>query len=230
MATIPKELFRALRKKKLPKAPPQISILAVESLKQKRKSTRDLPRRPLARMAVKLHILGSLVWDYADTVLDLAALMSITPLKPLCRAIRELKLDYDRMRQSSLSDKDVEVERNLGILFEDICRNHFVKLECGLDTDHRFAELTSEYKMLSKAVYRTLTVIDAMRLFAADCDKWIERNGVFGHSILCEHFDSLAKLLPDFLGDGYSPHISARELTAKILYKELNDIEVNEQP
>lgn len=40
---------------------------------QKPKTLDDVPAEPLSRMGVKMYIIGALVWDYADTVLNLAA-------------------------------------------------------------------------------------------------------------------------------------------------------------
>lgn len=60
------------------------------SLMSPPKTTKDLPQRPLARMATKLYLLGALAWDYADTVCNIAASLRICETKPASRAVREL--------------------------------------------------------------------------------------------------------------------------------------------
>ncbi len=190
-----------------------------------KKTSADISdQKKLARMAVKIYLLGSLAWDYADTVCNIAASMRLSQTKKVSRAIRELKHDYDRFRSRSLSNADVDKETELGLLFESLCQNHFNKLVYGLSVD-AVPDLNEDYKMLIKAVYMALTIIDTMILFAKECDDWIQSQGVNAHSILADHFHRLSSLLPLFAGDCYGKSDS-RELTSRILLKEIKRIEI----
>lgn len=193
------------------------------------KTTRDIPQRPLARMAAKLYFLGALAWDYADTVCNVAASLHIKETKPLSRAVRELNRDYDRFRNRFLNGNDLEAETRLAILFEDVCQKHFTKLNYGVASDKSVNGLSRDYEMLVKAVQMAMTVIDTMKLYAAECDDWIRKQGVTDrHSILSDHFLRLAILLPQFAGDCYNPNSEARKITAKILNKELHLIDIHD--
>lgn len=207
---------------------PPTPLPAIDLIPQP-KTTKDIPQRPLARMAAKLYLLGSLAWDYADTVCNIAAQMRIGKTKPLCRAVRELKRDYDRYRNRSMRDEALAKETELAMLFEDICQQHFTKLNYGIASDKSVAGLTQDYEMLIKAVQMAMTVIDTMKLYAAECDAWISSQGVEAHSILADHFRSLAILLPEFAGDSYNANAEARKLTARILLKEINLIEIHDE-
>lgn len=78
-----------------------------------------------------------------------------------------------------------------------------------------------------QAVQMAMTVIDAMRLYAARCDRWVGSFGVRGrHSMLHDFFPRLAMLLPEFAGDCYDPASPSRKATAAILEKELSNIEL----
>lgn len=183
-------------------------------------------QRKLARMGVKLHLLGALAWDYADTCCDIAIGLRIQQTKGVSRAIRELKRDYDRFRSGFLSEESLAEEARLGLLFEDVCAAHFSRLNYGIVADKAVKGLDPEWMMLVKAVHMGMVVLDAMTLYAAECDGWIRRQGVRGHSILSDHFRRLAVLVPQFAGDRYTYRLEARRLTARILLKEINSIEI----
>ena len=204
---------------------PQLSI----NLSPTPKSAKDIPQRTLSMMGAKLYLLGALTWDYADTVCNIAAQMRIGKTKPLCRAVRELKREYDRFRNRSMRDEALANETELALLFEDICQQHFTKLNYGIAADKSMAGLTKEYEMLIRAVQMAMTVIDTMKLYAAQCDEWIRSQGVEAHSILSDHYLSLAILLPEFAGDSYNANAEARKLTARILLKEINQIEIYDE-
>ncbi len=75
-----------------------------------------------------------------------------------------------------------------------------------------------------------MTVLDALRAYAADCDREIRSRGIrVAHSILPDHFSRLAVLLPEFAGDRYDGHSESRRITAGILCKELKSIELYEE-
>lgn len=193
-----------------------------------RRSLDDVPQVPLLHMSVKMYLIGALVWDYADTVCDIAISMRRHETKRLCRAVRELRLDYDRTRALDLDDDHVEREWRLAELFESINRDNFAKLCAGLRTEiRRDTRLDAENVMLVEAVQMTMTLIDALRLFAAECDGFIRRYYPQSpHSILPDHFTRLAVLIPEFAGDCYDAASHSRRVTAGILLKEINQIEL----
>ena len=196
---------------------------------QKPKTLDDVPAEPLSRMGVKMYIIGALVWDYADTVLNIAAQMRISATKKVSRAIRQLRLDYDRLRQLDLDGKHIRREWELAELFESISQQHITKLCNGLLAEiRRDHNLNKEYETLVEAVQIAMTLLDTLRLYAAQCDAFIRKYYPQApHSILPDHFMKLAMLLPQYAGDCYDEHSQSRKLTAKILLNEINQIEIN---
>lgn len=188
----------------------------------------DIPADRLAVMGVKLYIVGALAWDYTDSVLNIAAQMRIPQTKRLCRTIRSLRCNYDKMRALSLDREHMRCEWNLAEMFEGICKSHFQKLCLGLRNEiRRDTELNPQYVMLVEAVQMAMTLIDTLRLYAAECDSFIRNYyPTAPHSILPDHFKSLATLLPEFAGDCYDASSYSRSTTARILLKEINDIEL----
>lgn len=188
----------------------------------------DIPADRLAVMGVKLYIVGALAWDYTDSVLNIAAQMRIPQTRRLCRTIRSLRCNYDKMRALSLDREHMRCEWNLAEMFEGICKSHFQKLCLGLRNEiRRDTELNPQYVMLVEAVQMAMTLIDTLKLYAAECDSFIRNYyPTAPHSILPDHFKSLATLLPEFAGDCYDASSYSRSTTARILLKEINDIEL----
>lgn len=191
------------------------------------KTFEDLPQRQLQAMVTKLYLLCFLGWDYTFTVLDIAVQRRIHQTKPLCRAVRKLKHDYDRQR--ALNAEDTEIEMVLAEMFEDGAREHLNKLSYGLQNEIAAYGLDDENMYLVQAVQMAMTVVDAVRMYARECDTWIREQGVkTRHSILSDHFTALGRLLPEFAGDCYDRHSETRYITAMIILNEIKKLEINE--
>ena len=194
-----------------------------------RKSLDDVPQLKLGYMAVKVYLIGALVWDYTDTVLDIAAQMRLGGgCKKLARAIREIHKDYDYIRSKDLNSNHVKREWELAELFEDINKETFSRLCNGLINEIRHdTNLDKDYETLVEAVQIAMTVLDALRLYADQCDKVIRKYYPNApHSILPDHFTKLAMLLPEYAGNCYNRNSEARYITARILLNEINKIEL----
>lgn len=202
-------------------------IPVIDFVGNRPKSLDDLPERERLRIIVKIHLLGTLAWDYAETVLEIAAQMKVEGTKRLSRAVRELRRRYDRYNGEFLSSQDTERMNELSILFADINERNFTKLCRGLDTEMgRVAHFDAQNAYLIKAVQMTMTVIDTMKLFAEESDRWMEVHGVDGHTVMPKFFGSLAILIPQFAGDCYDPRSESRKITARILLGEIKRIEL----
>lgn len=207
---------------------PVLPRLPVMAYAPRQKGIYDIPQKKgLSHRAIKVYLLGALVWDYTETVLDLASQMRINETKKLARAVRTLRDDYDRLQRDSLMTDHLEHIRDLSILFERICRTHLERMCNGIRTDlGRYPDLSAEYRMLLIAVYSALTVLNALTIYGNECDAWIRKHGIHGNSILGTQLPRLAILLKEFAGDKYNPHIEACLITARILCNELKQIEL----
>lgn len=198
--------------------------------KPRRGSLDDVPQTELAYMTVKIYFVGALAWDYTDTVLDIASQMKISETKKLSRTIRELRRNYDRLRAIDLDAEHIRQEWKLAELFEAINKEHISRLCNGLLTEIRHDhKLSGDYESLVEAVLIALTMLDALHLYADQCDAFIKKYYPDApHSILPDHFTQLKWLLPEYAGDCYYSHSKARDTTARILLNEINRIELYE--
>lgn len=179
---------------------------------------------------VKVSMLGNIAWSYTDTVLDMAAHMKIVAVKKVSRLIRQIKRDYEVFRHMALKYDDKTFLNEISDLFEEINSEAFTKLCNGLDIEiGKKADLDAENVYLVKAVQMVMTVLDAMRLYDADCRTWIVSQGVSDHTFISHHFDQLAVLIPQYAGDCYDPKSESRRITARILYNEVKNIELYDE-
>lgn len=196
------------------------------------KKLNAIPEKDILRLSVKIFLVGALVWDYTDTVLQLAAQMRIgNGTQKVSRAIKELKQDYDWMCRSHIDAEHAQRICDLSLLFERINEMNLTKLNWGLNKEiRRDTELHDDYVMLLDAVQTALTVLDALKLYAAQRDAEIRKYHPYApHSCLPDHFRKLGHLLPLFAGDHYDPDSESRRITARILLNEINIIELYDE-
>ena len=194
--------------------------------RRKKYNTLDVvPADTLVEFACKVYALCSLTWDYVDTILDLCIELKVTETKPLVRKIRDLKREYDRFRGSSLSSYDMKKEAERGAQIEEYLQKDFDKLFYSLYNDVSRLKLTDGHRRLVIAVQQTMTLMDAVKIYAKDCDRVIESYGTppIPYSIVQKEFLALYPLIPQFAGDCYTPDISARKITAGIIAQTLKE-------
>lgn len=198
---------------------------------RRRRTLDDVPQRELLTRSVRLYLVGALVWDYTDSVLALAAQMRNPATKALTRAVRALRLDYDRVRAQDLDRAYIAREWQLAEKFEDINSDAFSRLCNGLLTEiRRDTSLDDANVLLVESVQMALTVLDAVRLFADECDAFIRRYCPEApHSILPDHFKRLAILLPEYAGDCYDRYSNTRHLTARTLLNRIKEIKLYDE-
>ncbi len=170
---------------------------------EKLKLSKILDRDTLFRFAYVPFVIAELAWDYADTVLTLSAMMK-TGAKKLCRAVRELRREYERERARFIDQahKDSEVENMY--VFEDGVKDIYTQMLVNVRCD-----LNSEYPSLDKdsvdlltAVYQCDITLQSLILYTQQQTSKIER--IVGHrigKILPAQVYQLARLMPEFVGD-----------------------------
>ncbi len=78
----------------------------------------SLDDEQLFRLVYVPFVIARLVWDYAETVVDIAAQLRLDETKPLSREVRNLRRDYDRMRQPYIDMEHRNSEVNNMYKFE----------------------------------------------------------------------------------------------------------------
>lgn len=181
----------------------------VESTKEKmireiKQIQEKLSPENLLRMAYVPFVIARLVWDYADTIVNLCSMMKLTPTKGLCRTVRQLRREYDQDRMPFIDKAHEDCEEDNMIVYEEqvkaMMNLYLINLECAIKRE--FKEISREMRDLLKAVYQCDVLVKALFLYtdrqmkmASDMLGW--RMG----SMLPDTIHRLKPLIPEFLGE-----------------------------
>lgn len=129
--------------------------------------SRILERDELFRFAYVPFVIAQLVWDYADTILDISIRLRIHETKRLCRAVRELRREYDQIRAPYIDKKHQKSEEDNMLMFEDGVRGIMSQMVLNLSFDLKseYPDIDSEYLMLLIAVYECDITLRALLLY-----------------------------------------------------------------
>ena len=192
----------------------------------------DVPEDILITIRVRMFALGALVWDYVDTVFDIAWAMRRRELKKLCRKVKELREDYNYMRRRNADCNDLEQETQWALDFEShvqpLSREFIESLK--QEQSEAYGELDQDTHWLMLAVQQALCVLEALKYYTKGCDMAIAKYGVDmdQKTLLPQHFQKLAILLPEF-GGNTLVHSDARKKAAAGIAKELAKIVVSDK-
>lgn len=166
--------------------------------------SRILDKDTLFRFAYVPFVIAQLVWDYAETITDMAAMLRINETRKLCRAVKELRRDYDRIRAPHIDSAHEASEVSNMYVFEDcvadITKQLLLNLRINLRSE--YPEIEEDYLSYLIAVYQCDITLKSLLLYTRRqteiIAKKIDRN--VGH-ILPESVYKLNHLVLEFVGD-----------------------------
>ena len=172
---------------------------------QQRRDSIDkaLTRDELFRFAYVPFVIAELVWDYADTVLDMAH--RIPEVKKLSRAIRNARAEYDALRRQYINAESREREIENMYVFEDGVKRITKQMLVNIDIDIKseYPELIPESRDLLVAVYQCHVLSRALVTYTDNESRKLERK--LKHQrvgrILPPPYYVMDKLIPEFVGD-----------------------------
>ncbi len=158
----------------------------------------------LFRYAYIPFVIGELVWDYAESILDACAWLELEGTKPLCRAVRELQQDYKRERPAYQNwDKKDNEDENKEV-FEDAVQGIMNQMltNLRLDLKREYPDLQQEHIAYIACVYQCDILLQSLLVYMGKERKNVGRQMCKKLSrILPDALYKLAMLLPEFVGD-----------------------------
>lgn len=186
-----------------------------------------VPKKLMLEWGVRLYTLMNLAWDYVDTICDLCIQQRVEGTKPLVRCVRQLKREYDQFRSRCVDSDFERKEAERAEAFEETFGNDFRLLFNAIDFEVSKLGLEKNNRTLVIAVQQALTVMDAVKAYAATCDEEMRKMGltVKDCSMVQTEFMKLFSIVPLFAGDCYRK-LEVRKLTAGILRNRIARIQV----
>ncbi|MCM1223397.1 MAG: hypothetical protein NC044_05575 [Prevotella sp.] len=164
-----------------------------------------IDRETLFLFAYVPFVIAEVAWDYADSCLNMAVLLRQKELKPLCRAIKELRRDYDRLRQRAIDRQHREIENEQMILFQEDYKEFFSKLHLNITSQvsNEHPGLCTDSRMLISAAYSCAVVLRSLFKYAGIMEKRIaDILGITAiGSIIVKELRQLDKLILHFAGE-----------------------------
>lgn len=109
-------------------------------------------------------VIAELVWDYADTAIDLAVTMKHSQSKKLCRRIRELRKEYIYFKKKYFDSSHLESEiDNMETFYDEL--NDFFKTYFQSYVDklvEQYPDLSIDNKMLISEAYLCKFTLNAL--------------------------------------------------------------------
>lgn len=187
----------------------------------------------LMRFAYVPFVIAALAWDYADTVCEMASLLKIHEVKPLSRAIYQLKRDYERLRAEYIDVNHQKSEENNMYVFEDAVNDVFnlYLANVGFDLKREYPQLSEDYVLFIKAVYQCHIVLQSIYKYVEIITKKVEciveRNV---GDILPKELRKLDTLIVEYIGNKpISEWLEKQQnVYVKTLANRMLEIELNE--
>lgn len=169
---------------------------------------RMLPPFWVEATAKTLYTACYLAWDYTDTIIDICA-QNRYPLKKACRALRGLRAEYNRFRET-MRDTPVMESRALSRLeeanaqiMEDELGKAFGELTAKVERDLIRIDCPEGQRPLQLAAVMCQCVVEAVRRFSDDTNaKFTRAAGLPSncrHMMLQTEFEQLFGLVPAFV-------------------------------
>lgn len=187
---------------------------------------REIPEEKMLEWGAKIFVLMNLSWQYVETICDIVVQLRQPETKPLVRAVRELKLEYDRYRAKALDRKFVDRETAIAETFEERYSKVFRSLYYGIDFEVSKLGVDPKHKPLVIATQQALTLMDSVKAYSRICEREILRRYSIKADEGCfmqKHFKLLFTMVPQFAGDCYQPDMQARKISANAIAERMNE-------
>ena len=156
------------------------------------------------RFAYVPFVVAQLAWDYADTIVDVASMLKLHPTKKLCRAVRELKRQYDRVRDGFTNHAHTNSEIENMYVFEEGVSDLFSLYLKNIESDLKseYPNLEEDYRNYLLAIYQCHIVLQSIYRYCEMMKEKVEK--IVGHQIgdvLPKELRRLDILVMAFVGD-----------------------------
>lgn len=230
----PDELIRELKRRKEAERKAILRAASEKAERDKQDLRTVLSEDAIFSITYVPFVIAEIAWDYADTMLDLAAMMRLHETKKLCRAIKDLRIEYNRKRFEVIDDNWRKSETENMIMFQETLSHEYFGKIYGTFKDNlmqTYPELETNSVMLIASVYCCKTVIAGLMRYCQAQEKVV--SSILGYeinSIMPKQVSRLDTLVSVFIGDSPLKDIepTIREF-AEELAEYINDTEINEK-
>lgn len=227
----PDELMRELKRRKETERAAALRAAVEKAERDKQRLRSVLSEDAIFSITYVPFVIAEIAWDYADSILDFAVIMKLHETKKLCRAIRELRTEYNRKRFEVIDDNWRKSETENMIMFQEILSDYFCKIYRSFREKliQAYNDLEENSVMLIASVYCCKTVIAGLMRYCQTQEKVVA--SILGYeinSIMPKQVNRLNTLVSEFVGDSPLSDIEpVIKQYAEELAEYINDTELN---
>lgn len=227
----PDELMRELKRRKEAERAAALRAAVEKAERDKQRLRSVLSEDAIFSITYVPFVIAEIAWDYADSILDFAVIMKLHETKKLCRAIRELRTEYNRKRFEVIDDNWRKSETENMIMFQEILSDYFCKIYRSFREKliQAYNDLEENSVMLIASVYCCKTVIAGLMRYCQTQEKVVA--SILGYeinSIMPKQVNRLNTLVSEFVGDSPLSDIEpVIKQYAEELAEYINDTELN---
>lgn len=166
--------------------------------------TETFNREELFRISYVPFVIAELVWDYADSVVLMAAELNIKETREPSRLIRQAREKYKRWQVEMLKKDFTDIEMANAYVYEDATAHITGQFIMNLRADLKrcYPNLTTGTVHLLEATYQCLIMFRALMLYMErQRDRVFKRTGKNMGFMLPKEFLYLKHLIPLYIGD-----------------------------
>lgn len=201
----PEQMMQEVERRKQAARQAAIRAIAEKAERDKKLLHETLSEEAVFSITYVPYVIAEVAWDYADTILDYAAIMRLRETKPLCREIRELRRQYDRERYKIINDKWRASETDNMIMFQETLSDFFSDIQKYVvnNLTAKYGEIEFNTRMLVGASYACRIVMTALQRYCTAQEKIV--TSILGYSIgntlYPKELKRLYLLVKEFAGD-----------------------------
>ena len=231
------QLMQELSRRKAEARELAARALAEKAERDKKRLHEMLSEEAVFSITYVPYVIAEVAWDYADSIIDIATLMRLSETKRLCRAIKELRREYDRERYKIINDTWRKSETDNMIMFQEELKDFFSSVHRYVSDGltEKYGKIDYDSLLLIGASYACRIVLTALDRFCAAQEKIVTSilGYSIGHQLMPKEIKKLYAVVAEFDGDttldrdDWKQHEAqfAEELAKYITDVELNDVD-----
>lgn len=192
--------------------------IVAQGQRDKEHLTQVMSEEAMLSLTYVPYVIAEIVWDSAFTVTDMAAALKLSATKKLCRAVKQLRTNYDYERFRVIKPEWRNNETQNMIDFQTQLNDFFnaAASEYSKAILKNTPDLDDGMEYMLRAVYMCRMTIVGLKKYAHAQEKVVENllNSEI-NSILPKEIDRLYSLIAEFAGDCQLPHDTENQIQQK---------------
>lgn len=221
--TPPKAILDYIKKHRpnvMPIPAPQFNLMPQRPVQRDFNIATAFDRHTMFRISYLPYVFVDVIWDYIDTLNDLAKILHIRETRHCSRALNELWRDYDRTRSQSLDwSHRKQIADHAQQFIDESTPLQWAWKVIHSEMKRKNPDLSPDWVMFLAQADLVCSMFAALIRYARHFDaKVTEKAGRKLHSLLPDEIYKMQRIIPEYMNG--IPHTRIRRLVDSVLFKD----------